>query len=194
MDFLLRLKHWQIFLLLIGLPIIIRIPLMIKKITSEDSFSGFDNINFLSLLPMIISMTVSLGWFYVIGKSLHKKLPNSVKMNLARFKIFLFILVVYALLICIFTLFRITYTFANEEIPALGLYGLFVPLQLFSMFCIFYCMYFNAKALKAIEMQRPVTFEDFAGDFFSFLFYPIGVWFIQPRINKLFDNKNELPA
>jgi len=185
MNFLLRLKHWQLFLLLIGLPIIIR---MITLIRSEDSLSSFTNTTFLSLIPTIISMTVSIGWFYAMGTNLHKKLPGSVKMNLARFKIFLFFLAVYA---PIFIGFMINYTSANEKIVA---FAVIVPFHLFSMFCISYCMYFNAKALKAIEMQRPVTFEDFAGDFFSFLFYPVGVWFIQPRINKLFDNKNKLPA
>jgi len=37
MNFLLRLKHWQLFLLLIGLPIIITIAMII---TIEDSFPG----------------------------------------------------------------------------------------------------------------------------------------------------------
>jgi len=56
------------------------------------------------------------------------------------------------------------------------------------MFCIFYCLYFVAKALKSVELQREVTFNDYAGEFFLFWFSPIGVWVLQPRINKLFDN------
>ena len=73
------------------------------------------------------------------------------------------------------------------------IFGLIVPIHLFSMFCIFYCLYFNAKALKAVEWQRPVTFGDFAGEFFLLWFYPIGVWIIQPRVNKLFE-KNSDPS
>jgi hypothetical protein len=63
-----------------------------------------------------------------------------------------------------------------------------LPLHLFSMFCIFYCLYFNAKALKAVEWRRPVTFGDYAGEFFLLWFFPLGIWFIQPRINQLFRN------
>lgn len=71
--------------------------------------------------------------------------------------------------------------------PSLAIFAGFVPLHLFSMFCIFYCLYFNAKALKTVEWQNTVTFSDFAGEFFLIWFFPIGVWIIQPRINKLFD-------
>ena len=45
----------------------------------------------------------------------------------------------------------------------------------------------DAKALKTVEWQKPVTFSDFAGEFFLIWFFPIGIWIIQPRINKLFD-------
>jgi len=51
----------------------------------------------------------------------------------------------------------------------------------------FYCLYFNAKALKTAELQKPLTFSDFAGEFFLLWFFPIGIWILQPRINKLFD-------
>jgi hypothetical protein len=51
----------------------------------------------------------------------------------------------------------------------------------------FYCLYFNAKVLKAVELQKPVTFSEFAGEFFLIWFFPIGIWIIQPRLNKLFD-------
>jgi len=194
MRFLLRLKHWQIFLLLIGLPLIMQIILIVTMITSEDPFSGFTGTIFIFPIMMIIVTTVFFGWFYAMGTNLHNKLPDSVNMNLTRFKIFLFIPVVYILFICIFMVFVIDYTFANEETPSVGLYGIIVPVHLFSMFCIFYCLYFNAKALKAVELQRRVTFSDYAGEFFLIWFYPIGIWFIQPRINKLFDDTNKLPT
>jgi hypothetical protein len=59
------------------------------------------------------------------------------------------------------------------------------------MFCIFYCFYFTAKVLKTVELQKPVTFNDYAGEFFLIWFFPIGIWFIQPRINRLFNGTGE---
>jgi hypothetical protein len=75
----------------------------------------------------------------------------------------------------------------NNANPAI--FALIVPLHLFSMICMFYCLYFNAKALKTVEWQKPVTFKDFAGEFFLLWFFPIGVWIIQPRLNNLFGDQ-----
>jgi hypothetical protein len=189
MNFLLRLKHWQLFLLLIGLPIIITIAMII---TIEDSFPG-RVFKLISPVLTVFGATIFLGWFYAVGTNLHKKLPGSVKMNLTSFKISLFLLVAYILFICVFMIATIDQTITDEVSPPIGNIMPIIPVHLFSVFCIFYCLYFTAKALKAVELQRPVTFGHFADEFFLLWCYPIGIWFIQPRINKLFDNTNQLP-
>ena len=74
-------------------------------------------------------------------------------------------------------------------------FAVIFPLHIFSMFCIFYCLYFVAKTIKTIELQRQVTFSDFAGEFFLIWFFFIGVWILQPRINKMIaDDKGTGPA
>lgn len=183
MTKLLTLKHWQLFLLIIGIPIIFEFVAIGFIISSRDPTIM---IYFFPIL-MILFTGVFFGWFYALGTNLHKKLPNTAPMNLKKFKIFLFIPAVYILLICVF----MTTTFSGISQPASfnpAIFGaIIVPVHLFSMFCIFYCMYFNAKALKTVELQRPLTFSDYAGEFFLIWFFPIGVWIIQPRINRLFD-------
>ena len=62
-----------------------------------------------------------------------------------------------------------------------------IPVHLFSMFCIFYSLYFVAKTFKTVELQREVSFSDFAGEFFMIWFYPIGIWIVQPKINKMIE-------
>jgi hypothetical protein len=42
--------------------------------------------------------------------------------------------------------------------------------------------------IKSVELKRDVPFGDFTGEFFAFLFYPVGLWFVQPRLNKIFEN------
>ena len=76
----------------------------------------------------------------------------------------------------------------NEEsnfIAIAGIFAIIVPVHLFAMFCIFYSLYFVAKTFKTVELQRTVTFSDFAGEFFLLWFYPIGIWIIQPKINRM---------
>jgi hypothetical protein len=182
----LTLKHWQLFGLLIG------IPMLFQFITIGSIMSSNETTGMFYFFPIMMILFVGLffGWFYALGTNLHKKLPSTVKMNLARFKIFLFIPAIYMLFISVF-MFGMFSNASRGEQPNIGIAPLIVPLHLFSMFCIIYCLYFNAKALKAVEWQRPVTFSDFAGEFFLIWFFPLGVWIIQPRINKLFDITSE---
>lgn len=193
MDRLLRLKHWQLFLLMFGIPFILQFFFAAALAMTPDSMIVF------SIIPiiMLLFIVIFFGWFYALGTNLHKMLPESVKMNLTRFKIFLLIPIIYIATICVFMYFmfnNVSTTIEPLNMRLFGLiFGLIVPIHLFSMFCIFYCLYFNAKALKAVEWQRPVTFGDFAGEFFLLWFYPIGVWIIQPRVNKLFE-KNSDPS
>lgn len=182
MTKLLTLKHWQLFGLLMGLPI------LIQCITIGSMFSSNDPTALFYFFPimMILFFGLFFGWFYAIGTNLHKKLPATATMNLNKFKIFLFIPLVYMLFLCLFMVGMFSnISFGGQPNPAI--FAVIVPLHLFSMFCIVYCLYFNAKALKTVEWQKPVTFSDFAGEFFLIWFFPIGIWIIQPRLNKLFD-------
>ena len=60
-----------------------------------------------------------------------------------------------------------------------------LPAHLFAMVCIFYVTYFASKGLAIAEASRPVTFYDCAGPLFLIWFFPLGVWFVQPKINRL---------
>jgi hypothetical protein len=182
MTKLLTIKHWQLFGLLIGIPMIFQFVMMGSVMTSKNPtimFAAFP-------IMMILFIGLFFGWFYALGTNLHKKLPETATMNLTKFKIFLFIPVIYMLFLSVF-MFCMFSNISTGGQPNPAIFALIVPLHLFSMFCIFYCLYFNAKALKTVEWQKPVTFSDFAGEFFLIWFFPIGVWIIQPRINKLFD-------
>lgn len=182
MTKLLTIKHWQLFGLLIGIPMIFQFVIMGSVMTSKNPtimFAAFP-------IMMILFIGLFFGWFYALGTNLHKKLPETATMNLTKFKIFLFIPVIYMLFLSVF-MFCMFSNISTGGQPNPAIFALIVPLHLFSMFCIFYCLYFNAKALKTVEWQKPVTFSDFAGEFFLIWFFPIGVWIIQPRINKLFD-------
>jgi hypothetical protein len=137
---------------------------------------------------MLLFMGVLLGWQWSVAVGMQKMVPVTIKMKVTKFKVFFFIPVVYITLIMITVFFALSSNF-----PDLVDYGfrifipflVIVPLHLFSMFCLFYCLYFVAKTLKTVELQREVSFNDFVGEFFLSWFFPIGVWILQPRINKM---------
>lgn len=169
---LLRLKHWQLFILFFGI-------LM-------GSFTTSENPTIISA-AFSISMTLYTGlifaWFYALGVNLYKKLPKAATMNLKRFKLFLFIPLTYSLF-----MFSVLFDFDVRGQFMIDFFVLVFPLHLISGFCGFYCLYFNAKALKTVEYQKPVTISDFVGEFFLIWFFcPIGIWIIQPRVNRIFD-------
>jgi hypothetical protein len=75
--------------------------------------------------------------------------------------------------------------FMGFAIISMIVYWVWYCFHFLSIFCIFYCIYFVAKTIKTVELQRAVKFKDFVGEFFLVWFFPIGVWILQPTINKL---------
>lgn len=183
MNKLLKLKHWQLFLLLFGIPFILQFVFAFAMLLAPSSMKVY------AIMPvvMLLFIVVFFSWLYSLGTALHKMLPEAVKMNLTTFKIFLFIPLIYITFLCAFMFWVFNTMVTADAAPNLAWFTLIIPIHLFSMFCIFYCLYFIAKTLKAAEWQKPVTFSDYVGEFFLLWFYPVGVWFIQPRVNKLFE-------
>ena len=192
----LKAKHWQLFLLTFGIPIIfqfIMMRILFSKIGSgnnPDPTFMFSYIKFFPII-MIIFIGVFFGWFWSVAVGLQSKVPKEVKMKVKKFKIFFFTPMIYMLFIFLFMGIQINGLITNETEPSIGRIGgliaIIVPLHLFSIFCTFYSLYFVAKTFKTVELQREVKFSDFAGEFFMIWFYPIGIWIIQPKINKMIE-------
>jgi hypothetical protein len=188
----LKAKHWLLFLLTFGIPMIFQIVfmgLMISNLFTDKNFDSFESLGFVKFLPMImvLFMAVLYGWFWSIAIGLQEKVPANVKMKVKKFKFFFFFPLIY-LLVFMSSIFFSFHSFLNQNVESnLGMVGslfaIIIPVHLFAMFCIFYIFYFVAKTIKTVELQREVTFGDFAGEFFLLLFYPIGIWIIQPKIN-----------
>lgn len=177
MKFFLTIKHWQLFAIIFAIPLILQFVIMgALLINSSDTL-------LFTIFPILMGceMIIFFCWFYSLGINLHKKLPETIKMSLIKFKIFLFIPAIYMVF---FTLFFVSLFDKGVLNPAIFI--VIFPCHFLSMFGVFYDLYFISKSLKTVELQRPVKFEDFAGEFFLFLIFPIGIWFLQPRVNKIF--------
>jgi hypothetical protein len=191
MDIFLRLKHWQLFLLLFGLPIIFDMVMFDYAIGSSLNGHPEALLNTLRFFPVLMILFTGglFGWFWAMAIKLQPKVPASIHMKTGRFKILFLTPTIYigCLLIFLCYVFGAYPRFLTPDnmLAIGGIWAIMIPLHLLSMGCIFYCLYFVAKTLKTVELQREVTFNDFAGEFFLIWFYPIGVWIIQPRVNKL---------
>jgi hypothetical protein len=175
----LKLKHWQLFMLVIVIPLIFQF-IKIGSITSNDNHgTALDNFPII----FIFGIGIYFSWLYSLGTNLHRKLPSKGLLNIKVFKFIVFFPVFYFLLTA-FSLFRTP----SSEVPSIGTFALMIPLQFLALFSNFYCIYFIAKALKMIDCQKQCIFSEFTEEFFLIFFFPLGIWKIQPRINKLFEN------
>lgn len=202
----LKAKHWHLFSLMFGLPIIFQFIMMgtmfatISSRTEPNPSTMFSFFGFFPLLMIIVGGTF-FGWFWSIAIGLQNKIPSGVKMKTSKFKVFFFIPIIYILLISIgigTAMMGLPGMVESGVEPSVGLVAssmaIIIPLHLFSMFCIFYCLYFVSKTFKTVELQRETTFSDFAGEFFLIWFYPIGIWIVQPKINKMVDQTTTLTS
>jgi hypothetical protein len=184
-NLLLKAKHWHLFTLTFGIPFILQlftmVRMMTKVFTSENipSTRMFSDSIFLIVITIAFS-AILLFWIWAVAIGLQKKVPETVKLKTNRFKFFFFTPIVY-MIIYLTIIFP---SFMNSNINPM-VFLIILPFHLFVMFCMIYCLYFTAKTFRTVELQREVHSGDYLGEFFLIWFFPIGVWIIQPRINKI---------
>jgi hypothetical protein len=161
-----RLDTWKVFLLIL-------LPLVIP-----DTEFGFG--------LQVAYLIFSLCWYYYLALELYKLLPEDHEMYFSKFKFHFFFPLFYFTIAFIFTGggYSLTLNGMNEYGPT-G--ELMIPLHLFGMYCIFYCLYFIAKVMTMAKYQKcDVEIKEYIGYFFALWFIPIGIWVIQPILQELF--------
>ena len=176
----LKSKHWQLFGMFFISMMIMQIGMIPTIIFSEY----YKNLGIFIGLFAGLGFLIFIGWFYIIIKGLDKKIEQeNLKVYKSYFIYFLIFPVLY--ITSIFTFLPHGFTISTKGSTVSEVWQIFIiPAHLFSMFCIFYLMYKAARTIKTVEFEKKVTFADFAGDFFLLWFSPIGIWILQPKINK----------
>ncbi len=204
MKWFLRAPHWKIFLIQLSPALLI--PFILLIFFASSNFNEFEPANFsiLILIPLLIVGMVAfqLSYFWSIGNKLQPLLPEGLSMDPKYFNIALVVplagvvIIMMAVAVGILTADE---SFLEPE-PFFGLsmvvmlfYMLFVLLAMLSGF---YRIYFLAKLVKTLELQREVRFEEYLLECVLFWFYIAGIWIIQPKINEyveLLDNPPPAP-
>lgn len=169
-------KNWIVFMLTFGLFILSFMLLSVYDgYLDATNLPPTVNLFHVVLVVQAICSVLSNVWFYAIGNSLHRKrYYNS------------FLLKIFNIAVYVSSFFTIM-RFAVLPYIEYWDYG-FNNLHLFMVtVCSLYCSYFAALMLRAVETNGDFSLKEF-GVFLGFLFYPVGVWWLQPRVNKIFDN------
>lgn len=208
MKKLLHLKSWQLFVLLFLIPILyflVTYKYWIDPFDAESRFSyqrakgnfvfPFDTqfrfqIKYLwFILPLIyiFMLTLQFGWLTTLGTNLFAKRPLGLKMKIGFFKLCIFYCFVYLFLL-----------YFLKPLSDVGTY--YIPLYdsplnnfiivpfwgLVNFFCSLFIIYFLSKLLVSIELREKTSLRKYFGVYLLFLVFPIGIWWLQPRISTVF--------
>ena len=186
MGKLLRLKHWQIFLLVVGIPLLVQLVQNIFIVIGGWSRQGPFFV--LSGILLGFSLLIYYLWIGEVGRKLSEnQLPGS--MNVGRFRFSFWVS-------CISSIFLFIYfwyydyninQFSGGGIVPITLIGVIVFVALFTLF---YCLSFMARAIVQRERAQKITSAEYFSEFIMAVMFPIGIWFLQPRINRLASGKD----
>ena len=186
MRFFLTAKHWILFTLMFAVPVLIYIITMIYTVMTENPRL------MLVVFPivMIFSIVMLFAWIWSIGNGLYGQRPHGTDLNIRRFRLLLLFVVLYILLllIAVVVLFAFNYDTIFAFIGSAG--GLIIlPLHIFAMICVFYALYYNARTIRSIELQREPESSEYFIEMILMWIWPVGIWILQPRINSIYKGK-----
>jgi hypothetical protein len=159
----LKLKHWQLFLI---------------WIVGSIQMQVFMNTDFW-VISFYLYYSIIFGWIYSIGKVLNSENESRTK-NLNFWSLLHF-----------FSIISIMLNFRNFYVHSSHTLNVFVDIifGLLMILSIFKVANISAKSLKMEIIKREVTFKDYVLYFFLILYIIIGVWVLQPKLNKIIDKK-----
>ncbi len=160
MTLLLRMKHWQIFLLL-----------LLASFISNFTWVGYE---LLSTILNLIGVLLYMIWYFAVGLELSEHLPRKVELPRTLFIVNGFVLTLsIVILIMIF----------DGSFESNGLLGfIWITYMMYAMFQFFF---YPGKALRSVELKEEAKIGEYLGYFFLMIFWPIGIWWIQPKLNKI---------
>ena len=157
MNKLINMKHW---LLLVSM----LIPAIVINAMDLTGLWGY--------FGTIWCYSVYSFWLFSIGTKVYKANSNSP------FTIFLFKTAFVYPLICL--IFLVSYKQFSESFPIW-----LIPFIIVLIFFEFYLIFFVSKNFFNFEKKHGIESGNVFSIFCAFWFFPIGIFFIQPRVNKI---------
>lgn len=168
MKNILQLKHWQVFIILM-IGYVLNFVLLRFEF-SVGSISSLMIAVFFGIMTLILffSWVLSIGLFF-----------NSLPKNSYRFRK---VVLIFAILSC-------TFGYSELQLSRLAIDNIMVPEWItlsmgpLTIFGVFYTFYKVPKSLRSVELGRKASFKECIVDALLLFAFPIGVWFIQPKVN-----------
>lgn len=176
-----RQKAWIIFLAIIGPIVACQIYLTSSMPAPGTEPETFQSADFAAMvrgviLGTLLMLTLLIGWLVSAGKAANRRIdapgrPTFMPVSAAA---------VYVLGYMVASLYLWPALMAGELAPSM----IVVP-HLLSVVAMFSLLVLVARNVAIAEKQAGLSTGSSAGLFFAAWFFPIGIWFIQPRVNRL---------
>ncbi|MGA3176194.1 MAG: hypothetical protein ABSE19_02485 [Candidatus Acidiferrum sp.] len=179
-NFFLRVKHWQIFLFLIVFMLVTQLLTLLFRLVEHRSGTLAALAAFLYLIGIglfLLFLFSFLGWLASVGFFLASITQPALKLKTKFFRFALIYPAVY------FPPATVALNLVPTDNPSILV---IIPLHLLAAFCMFYNFYFVAKSLVLAGSGKPASFLNYAASFFLLWFFPVGIWIIQPKVNRLY--------
>jgi len=164
LSFFVSAPAWNIFLLIV-LPI--TVTMVISALTES-----------LIILKIgaLLDFSILLLWQYSVCTLIYEKYSSQLNVPILWFKISVSYLSIYYIIISLFF----------DIIPI----DYLEPLHMLYLACNIYCLYFLSKLLVTVEKKSKVKFNEYFGTLILAWILIIGIWKLQPRINRIILIKN----
>lgn len=160
MDFVLKAKHWQVFIVLMIFVFMVNISI--------------ESLPYVNIIMGYLGIFLFMLWYWMLGDSLLNLLPPKIEISNTLF------LVNGAIIVLSFAVVVIVF---NGHYTGNGILGFLWVMYLF--YALFQFGTFPMRVLKSLEQRREVSSGEAIGSALLMFFWPIGIWFVQPRINKV---------
>lgn len=118
-------------------------------------------------------------WPLLTGHKLYQLLPEKISLNYNLFMINSFVwLAAYVIIMVV------------SDGNGMSFSGIEALPFLYVIYAFLFFLAFPVRVLRSIEKGKSVNLGEYIGDFFLVVFFPIGVWFLQPRVNRVADSVN----
>lgn len=159
-SFFVTAPAWNLFLLIV-------LPITISTVISVLTESLI-----IIKISMLLDFYIVLLWEYRVCTLIYEKYSSYLTVPILWFKICIGYMSIYVILFSLFF----------EIIPS----NYLEPLHMVSFACNIYCLYFLSKLLVTVEKRSKVKFREYFGTLISMWILIIGIWNLQPRINRIF--------
>jgi hypothetical protein len=163
MKFFLKLKHWQLVFIWVGGAILFNATINTK----------------IWILAFEFLLFIYVGWIFSIGRIINRIVTKSEEFKLGE-DIWLILFLVFII--------PIAYVFRNLNTSPQINDTIILLSGGIGFLCFMRMTIITSRRLKQYEIKKILGLYDHYGYFFLIVFMLIGIWFIQPKLNKIIEN------